>query len=558
MAPASAEDLRSKRVQSHRLNMIELFSLFCLTISPASCDTAERAFAQPLVADVTRVAPLSDVVESESFDSAISATGRVLTDDKAADFQAMSQRPELPRVLLDYQFPAMTGKTIEVKDGGNLQSALNKARRGDEIVLAAGATFRGNFVLPAKSGTAADGWIVVRSAQLSDLPALGTRVRATHANLMPKIVTPNQDPAIKTAAEASGWWLAGLEVTVPSSMTALQYGLIWLGDAEGGANATPSDLVLDRVYVHGQNANVMRCVALHAARAQVSDSYLSECHAKGYDSQAIWGGNGPGPFKIVNNFLQGAGENIMFGGSTPAIPGLVPSDIEIRRNYIQTPLSWKGVWTKKNLLELKNAARVLIEANVFEGSWTDAQTGWAMILRDDGCNWCFSRDVTVRRNLIRNAGAGINIANALRKGATRYYITENVLDSLATDGYTGDQRGFQLIDGVTTVTLERNLIAGGDLRSALLLEGGKPCVFKDNVWSSGEYGVIASGQSPGTKSLTHSCGASYVWSGMTMIGVSNGNAYPAGTTWVGSEGRAQRAADIRKVVLAAVAGVVDR
>src|SRR5262245_20214325 len=140
MEPASAEKFRSTRVQSRRLNMIELFSLFCLTLSPAGCDTAERAFAQPLVvADVTSVAPVSDVVDNESFDSAIAATGRALSDDKAADFQAMSQRPELPRVLLDYQFPAMTGKTIEVKDGGNLQSALNKARRGDEIVLAAGA-----------------------------------------------------------------------------------------------------------------------------------------------------------------------------------------------------------------------------------------------------------------------------------------------------------------------------------------------------------------------------------------------------------------------------------
>ena len=541
--------------------MIELLSLLSLIFSPASCDPAARAFAQPWAADATSVASVSDPVvpdSPESFDSAISSTGRVLSDDKAEMQRSAAERPELPRVFLDFQFPTVTGRTIEVEKGDNLQKALNKAQRGDEIVLAAGATFTGNFVLPAKSGTVADGWIVVRSEQLSQLPAIGTRVRPTSANLMPKIVTPNSDPAIKTAAEASGWWLAGLEVTVPTTMTKQQYGLIWLGDAGGSASDMPGDLVLDRLYVHGENANVSRCVALHAARAQVSDSYLAECHAKGFDSQAIWGSNGPGPFKIVNNFLQGAGENIMFGGATPAIPGLVPSDIEIRGNYIQTPLSWKGVWTKKNLLELKNAARVLIEANVFEGSWTDAQTGWAMILRDDGCDWCYSRDVTVKRNLIRHVGAGINIANALNRGATRYSVTENVLDSIGTGGYTGDLRGFQLLGGVSSVTLERNLISVSPLASALLSEGGKPCVFKDNVWASGNYGVIASGKSPGTRSLTHGCGSAFVWSGMTMIGVSNGNIYPAGTIWVGSEGRAQRAAEIRKVVFAAVAGVVDR
>jgi hypothetical protein len=54
----------------------------------------------------------------------------------------------------------------------------------------------------------------------------------------------------------------------------------------------------------------------------------------------------------------------MFGGGDPAIPNLVPSDIEIRRNYFSKPLSWRvgdpsytGVtWLVKNLLELKNAS----------------------------------------------------------------------------------------------------------------------------------------------------------------------------------------------------------
>ena len=43
----------------------------------------------------------------------------------------------------------------------------------------------------------------------------------------------------------------------------------------------------------------------------------------------------------------------------------MPSDIEIRRNYVFKPLSWKvgdptyagKHWTVKNLLELKNAKR---------------------------------------------------------------------------------------------------------------------------------------------------------------------------------------------------------
>ena len=44
---------------------------------------------------------------------------------------------------------------------------------------------------------------------------------------------------------------------------------------------------------------------------------------------------------IINNYLEAAGENLMFGGSPSAIPNLVPTGIEIRRNYLYKPLRWK-------------------------------------------------------------------------------------------------------------------------------------------------------------------------------------------------------------------------
>ena len=66
----------------------------------------------------------------------------------------------------------------------------------------------------------------------------------------------------------------------------------------------------------------------------------------------------------------------MFGGEDPWLEGLVPSDIEIRGNDIARPWSWwdqhpdhDGTrWTIKNLLELKNARRVLIQGNRFARS----------------------------------------------------------------------------------------------------------------------------------------------------------------------------------------------
>ncbi|HEX6313836.1 MAG TPA: hypothetical protein VFZ73_03220 [Gemmatimonadaceae bacterium] len=474
-----------------------------------------------------------------------------------------------PRVFLDFQFPAVRGRTIRVNAGQNLQSALNAARRGDEVVLAAGATFTGNFTLPAKAGTAADGWIVLRGEALSRLPAIGTRVTPAVATLMPTIMSPNQAPAIKTEGAASGWWLGGVEITVSPSFSRTNFGLIWLGEQgrpQTSLDDVPSDLVLDRMYIHGQTtSSVQRCVSLNSARTQITDSYITECHAKGFDTQAIWGGNGPGPYKIVNNYLAGAGENIMFGGADPTIPGLVPSDIEIRRNYFHTPITWKTTWTKKNLLELKNASRVLIEANVFDGSWLDAQTGWAVMFKstnqNGGCRWCRTTDVTFRRNLIKNAGGGVNIGTEnnypVDSTARRLLVSENVLDDIATLPYTGDRRGFHVLGNVADVTLERNVLSGSNLQAAMLLDamngGAIRSVFRDNVWAYGSYGIIASNYGNGTLAL-NAGSPGYTWSNMTLVATSKPG-YPTGTIFVTPESSAPLAAQIRSLVSSAISGL---
>jgi hypothetical protein len=43
---------------------------------------------------------------------------------------------------------------------------------------------------------------------------------------------------------------------------------------------------------------------------------------------------------------------------------------------------------------------------------------------------------------------------------------------------------------------------------------------------------------------------------MTLVGSSGGNPYPAGTTWVSSDGPVPAAGQIRRLVLAATAGVI--
>lgn len=417
---------------------------------------------------------------------------------------AKQSPPELPRDSVDTSMPPVTGRTLAVGVNGNLQAALDAARPGDVVTLAAGATYTGNFVLPRK---AASGWIIIRPA-ISDgaLPAEGQRMtpaRAASARL-PRVVSPNSEAAIATAAGAHRYRIVGIEVTL-TGRPRINYGLVTLGDGDGQKTleSIPGHIVLDRMYIHGtRTSNLRRCVALNSATSAVIDSYLSDCHDTPNDAQAIAGWNGPGPYKIANNYLEGSGENVLFGGADPAVQNLVPSDIEIRRNHITRPVSWKGVWKVKNLLELKNARRVLIEGNVFENNWADGQDGEAVLLvgvnQGGGAPWSAVQDIVIRRNVIRNVGAGFLVttyqANGPVQTTARVAIHDNLIHDINIGAFAGTGRTFTLTGDVYDFYAGHNTIVA-PTNSLLAFGAGTKArlVATNNLGGGGSYGIAGEG-----------------------------------------------------------------
>ena len=238
---------------------------------------------------------------------------------------------------------------------------------------------------------------------------------------MPKIISPNGMGAVDTADGAHDYRFVGIEFGVVPSV-AENTGVVRLSNGDETARAQLSSrIVVDRCYVHGNpKQNDRRGVVLNGRSQAVVDSYVSDFHEVGIDSQAIEGWSGPGPFKIANSYLEGAAENLMFGGADPLIQGVIPSDIEIRHNTFNKPLTWRkgdpsyeGIhWSVKNLLELKAARRVLIDGNVFTNSWGDAQTGYAINLKtagSDAAPWVKTTDVTFSNNYIEGAASGITV-----------------------------------------------------------------------------------------------------------------------------------------------------
>ena len=335
----------------------------------------------------------------------------------ALPIAGVEEAPALPTTFVDTSLVPSTGQTIQVGAGGDLQAALNSAQPGDVVSIAPGATFVGNFTLPKKAG---DGWITVRSAAPDESLALpGTRVTPAQAAAMPKLISPNSAPTVTAAPGAQGYRLIGLDVSVAPSVNTI-VNIVAFGGEQASLADTPRNLIIDRSYIHGQpQTNTFRGVLLNSAQSAVIDSHVSEIHVNGFDSQAILGFNGPGPFKIVNNRLEASGENIMFGGADPKAQALSPADIEIRKNHLFKPLSWKAgdpsfagtEWTVKNLLELKNAQRVLIDGNLLENNWQQSQSGVAVLFtpRNQEGTAPFSavRDVTFTNNQVRNVTGGI-------------------------------------------------------------------------------------------------------------------------------------------------------
>ncbi len=425
--------------------------------------------------------------------------------------------PQLP-LIPDISCGTSSGKTTVVPSGGKLQAVIDVASPGDTILLEAGATFVGPITLKVKPG---NGCITIRtSAPDSALPSSGERISPAYTNVMAKIVSPGLNQhAIKTEYGAHHYRLLGLEVTKQNN-DAFVSQLIELGDGlMTELSQVPHHIELDRMYVHGLPTSALKfCILLNSASSTVKNSYIADCKERGFDSQAIGGWTGPGPFRIINNYLEGAGENVMFGGADPRIPDLVPSDIEIRNNLFTKPLRWKigdasyaGIpWQIKNLFELKNARRVLLDGNIFEYSWVHAQVGYGIMItvrnQSNRAPWSVTEDITFTNNIVKHTANGFALSgldsNYASQPTKRVLIKNNLFLDIGNPQWGGGGRLFQISNGPSDVTIEHN--TGFQTGQILYAAGNIPSlnfVFRDNIAPHNAYGVFGDGAGVGLTTL---------------------------------------------------------
>lgn len=386
-------------------------------------------------------------------------------------------------------------QTLVIQQSRDLQPALDKAAPGDTIVVAAGVTFTGNFLLPFKNQA---GIITIRSSRAGELPE-GRRVSPEDVSKMATWVSPSNGPVLATAPYAHDYRLIGIVFRAAPGI--YSQGLVSLGSlTTTNKDSLPFNLELDRVVILGDPAaGAKRGVFLNTGMASVKNSYIAEIKSKTQDAQAICACNATGPIEIQNNYLEASGENVMFGGCVTGIIGIVPSDITVVRNHLFKPLGWKQEgWFVKNLFEVKNGRRIRIDGNRFENNWTSAQNGFGILFtpradgRDEkGRAFGIAEDISFTNNSVINSDQGLNImgrdegkpsSNSFLRGLT---VRNNLFEKIPG-------RMFQTIRGPRDVTVDHNTCLGTNDAFWVTEDVTTGLVVTNNILLRGEYGLHTS------------------------------------------------------------------
>ena len=462
--------------------------------------------------------------------------------------------PTLPQAEVDTTYSLPTGTTHNCSTSAEFSTALSNAALNDVIVLTAGNTFTGPFTYPNK--TSGNGWIYIISSALASLPAAGTRVAPADSSNMPKIVVTaaSAAPALSCAISSHHLRIVGVEFKPTASNFVFTLVELGLSGTVSSTSQLPTNIVLDRCYIHGDSSvGSRRGIQMNGIDQAAVDCYISDFKESGSDTQAIHVQNGLGPLKIHNCYLEASGENFLSGGAAPSIENLIPSDITITRCKFFKPLSWVGVWTIKNLCELKSAQRVLIQGCDFENNWLHAQNGECFVLTPRaqavGWNeWANVLDVTIRYCKALNTGTFAVIAGEDSddvSGTPARFLIEHCLHMMDdTEGQGASRRIFHInnsgSDGPDHITIRHNTgifkETGGTNTAIVLSElfhlADQVDIYDNLLDTAGDLGInSANGGGNGTAALdahiTNWTATNNAFIGISSTGYPSGNFFPA-------------------------------
>jgi hypothetical protein len=460
-------------------------------------------------------------------------------------------------LLLPISIPAatilVTGNTDPAASGTQLQAAIDSAQPGDTILISPNE-FRGPIVLRKKVNPSGLAITLQSAAPTQNLPAPGVRTGPSYSSYLPQITAQGGLAAMTTEPGSNYYNLVNLEFR-PHDPGALFYSLLYLGFNDAGQStfdAVPQFVNVDRCYIHGYpNVNQKLGIQLSSGNTKITNSYLAEFHSDIQDASAISGINGPGPYQIINNYIEAAAVNILFGGAVPFITGQVPSNILVAKNDFVKLLSYKN-WDKvdsatyaaivqadpnraavflgnkipnyvihtlgaytpnvKNMFELKYGQDVTVIANTFTNTYVQAdQFGVPLALtprtEQGAVPWATVQRVSISNNIFRHQ-SGVVVIGAADVGQTgprtnNITFYNNLFDDIRPD-YAYDYERIFESRAITNLRMDHNTILGiGEYLSLIDTTPLNNFTYTDNIVS---YGGGFSAQCGGYNASAYACG----------------------------------------------------
>jgi hypothetical protein len=242
------------------------------------------------------------------------------------------------------------------------------------------------------------------------------------------------------------------------------------------------NIKMDRLLIVPGPLGQKRAIRGNGQAITLTRSHIANIWRQGQDSQAFCAWDGAGPYTITDNYLEAASENVMFGGSDSKSVERIPADILIDHNVFSKPLAWKGQPKNvKNLLELKQAKRVVIRNNLFERSWVDGQGGAGILFSvhndDDGSPWAVVEDVLFEKNVVRDVITGIGVV-----GRDSYHVSgQGTRITVRDNDITASNEFMRIADDVGVLVVTNNRVQNGGY--AALLWGATYAV-RDLTWTN--------------------------------------------------------------------------
>lgn len=434
--------------------------------------------------------------------------------------------PGAPLAPTAYNVPDYDDSALEkiyAFSGDDLQAKINQLGPGKCLVIQAGATFTGSYYV---SSSVADGtdWVYIVSSQVANLPE-GTRVSESDATSMAKLTSATGSYTLALLSGAKKVRFAGLEIQRTASasfITPVGWNTVGASSPYDWTGITQADeIIFDRCWVHGGTTTqiVNGFVGYAVKQWAITECLVTDIHHASSESHGVHFYGSEGPQKLHNSRIEGAGINVFVGDnysftSDPAFGLKVVKDLTITKNHIVKPLEWDqnlpeyngNNWIVKNNLEVKFGERILIEGNVIEHSWSDAQAGFLLLLTSIRSP---VRDVKIANNVFRNATAGFQLSPSAGLGNAnsrleRVLIENNVIYDLRFQVVTQPLLALS-IDGNALVEQESNYITyrnntcakAPSLKSAynIYYSGATPRVVTNNlriynnISPAGAYGI---------------------------------------------------------------------